>query len=297
MKYLELSAKQARQFSNLLIPGLTEDPDFESFLFLAAADEAVGILGLAVVDPQITGPELLSIGVSSAHQRKRIGSDLFYEMLARLQFAYADLLAGGVMALRVQESRDAGDWEGLDAFLRYVGFKIVEQSDAYTCKVREFLAQPVVKRYAAAGASKGLLSLAELPERTLRQFNGLGVYAPVTRTELDGESSVFLLDEDGRIKGCVLNARTGEQAYENCFVYMEPNFEDKKALVAMLARSAGKMAEQASGEAALSALPVNEAGRKLAAFLFAGMGGSSEQYRSYEHVLTEFGTFFREDAA
>ena len=62
MGYNVMDAAQAINFPGFIRPDLLEDENFSDYVFYTADDER-GLLGMAVVNPQINGPELLSIAV------------------------------------------------------------------------------------------------------------------------------------------------------------------------------------------------------------------------------------------
>ena len=74
MDFKILNETQARELPGFIRPDLLED-DMSDYFFYIAEDER-GILGMAVIDPVLTGPELLSIAVIPSALRTGVGTQL-----------------------------------------------------------------------------------------------------------------------------------------------------------------------------------------------------------------------------
>ena len=296
MEYIELDSNEARECQEFLKPGLTDDPNFDGFLFTAAFDDSEGVTGMIAVDPRLTGPEIKSIGVSSAHTRQRIGFMLYEKMYEGLQFRYDPVLEEEPMPILIKDCMREEEWKKLEGFLDFLDFHLMERNKLYKTVVGEFLEREIVKKALSKKITGEIVPLAEAEDMYLRIINNSlvkrNIYPPIKLEDYDGQTSLFYVEDDGAIS-CVLNTRTGEKEYENEWMAVY-GAHDGGMLLRLMAETAKRCAQEASPDATMTILAANEDGIKIREKLFPNAEDLAE-VRTYSAMLLRPGEFYSWD--
>ena len=239
MKLYTLSYTQAQKVDGFILPDVLEAPDAEKYWYLAAIEKGEGCLGVAVINPRIDQPELLSIRVIPSRQREGVATEL-------LDFGIGFLHKAGASTLRFIHSAAPEDWNGLNEWLSINGFVQSEpERNLYRITVAELGEQKMFSAKAATSFPK-VIPISEVSERTLRNFKGEMLRTELTSTDLIDESDPdhsFVWIEDGHITAVFLLSPPAYGAVHNLWTWASPRSTSPKALQAVFLSAAKKAAE------------------------------------------------------
>ena len=229
-KYKIISADQARLFSDLLLPYVLEDKDFDNFWFYIAIqnDRVVGMLAESGTKAM---PEILSIGVSPKYKRHGIGKGLLSFAVQNMTERIPEAEAGIPNAISARLVAPVGHMEPLKHFFESEGFETESESQYYKVPVDMLDLNPVVQneksieKVEKLKASKKLLSLDEVSPIMVKSFAKKmieeGFLATLDIGLLDEKLSYFVCDGDD-ITGAILFKKEEEGVLQNLLLYSDP---------------------------------------------------------------------------
>ena len=291
MRYELISPESARSLEGFLPDHILMNPDFEEYLFYAPIDDKGGALGLACVDPVTDAPELLSIGISFEHTGKGYGSAL-------LSAVIRDLFEriGEERLLSATFNLSSSEWEKVMPFFVKNGFVVGEDSPVYHLKLKDAIASPVLKEKTGM---KGILSLKDVPDRTLRLFNNMisssGYGIRINKKLQEPDVSVFYI-KDERIVSLALFNRISDSLLQNSWVYEDPQYASDSTLPALLSEAAVRASDKYSPDTVISLLPVRNESRELFNMILPGTEPVS-YIRTFTKMLTSDNAERRTDPA
>ena len=236
MRFKTLDETQALQFPGFIRPDLLDDEDLSDFIFYAAEDER-GLLGMAVVDPEINGPELLSIAVIPSALRTGVGSGLLgfikqdlEKLLGSQGRAYDTYALFSLLTPQMEQKED------LMGFLKSNDFFEAERNEVYQIRIHDLLSSDLLDR-ARMSSQYRVMQLKAVTRGQLAAFcdelDNMGRFSGYDFDSMDQDISMFVTEGE-RIIGCALFNRAGEKLLDNEWIYMENAAKRPQALMAML---------------------------------------------------------------
>ena len=236
MRFKTLDETQALQFPGFIRPDLLDDEELSDFIFYAAEDER-GLLGMAVVDPEINGPELLSIAVIPSALRTGVGSGLIdyvkrdlEKLLGSQGRAYDTYALFSLLTPQMEQKED------LIGFLKSNDFFEAERNEVYQIRIHDLLSSDLLDR-ARMSSQYRVMQLKAVTRGQLATFcdelDKMGRFSGYDFDSMDQDISMFVTEGE-RIIGCALFNRAGEKLLDNEWIYMENAAKRPQALMAML---------------------------------------------------------------
>ena len=265
MKYNTMNADQALNFRGFIRPDILEDENFSDYLFYTADDER-GLLGMAVVDPQINGPELVSIAVIPSVLRTGVGSGLLdyvredlEQMLGSLEGAHDTYALSVLITPALEKKKD------LMGFLEANGFFKAEERNVYRVRIHHFLNSGLLAE-AKVPRDQRVVPLKDITAKQLGIFvgelNELGRFSDYDFENMDQDISMFALDGN-RIIGCALFTRVEENLLDNEWIYLENATSRSGLLLSMLKASFDEAEDNMPDKSDVTFVMENDKGEKL----------------------------------
>ncbi len=294
MEYREITADLAAEYKDFCTQELQDDPDFGEYYYYAALDGNT-LAGLAVLNATPEGVELMSIGISPKYQRKGIGSEIIARLYLILQQRYEPMLNGSELFFSLKEIRDPDKWEDLDRFFKRCGFVLSERSVFIKADAGRLADFPLIKKALNKVNTEHIVSLKDIPDNALRLFNNKcankNLFHKIDRKDYDVASSLFYVD-NGIVTACILNSAPDANSYDNEWVYLSPEEDNKMVIAALIARSAEICSEKTGAE--FTVLPIDDRGRMLADKIIPEQRILKE-IRVYSQRINPVGEFYRSD--
>ena len=265
MGYNVMDAAQAINFPGFIRPDLLEDENFSDYVFYTADDER-GLLGMAVVNPQINGPELLSIAVIPSALRTGVGTGLLdyakndlEQMLGRLENKQDTYALFALITPEMEKKKD------LMGFLTANGFFKAEERNVYRVRIHHFLSSDLLAE-AKVPRDQNIVPLKDITNRQLGAFvadlNEMGRFSDFDFDIIDRDISMFALDKD-RIIGCALFTRIEDNLLDNEWVYLENAASRPGLLLSMLKASFDEAEDLMPDLSDVTFVMENDKGEKL----------------------------------
>lgn len=235
MDFKILKETQARELPGFIRPDLLED-DMSDYFFYIAEDER-GILGMAVIDPVLTGPELLSIAVIPSALRTGVGTQLLIYVKRDLERMLGMQEKGfDTYALFALMTPAMAQEKALTGFLKSNLFFEAERNSIYQFCIHDLLSSNLLGR-GKTGSDYKVMPLKAVSNTQLAVFSteldNMGRFADYDYESMDRDISMFVI-EGKRIIGCALFTRVEEKLLDNEWIYMENAVTRPQVLIAML---------------------------------------------------------------
>ncbi len=295
MEYKEITAELAKKYKDFYLPELQDDPAFDEYFYYAALDNKT-LAGLTVLDPTPAGARLKSIGVSPKYQRQGIGLEMMANLMMIVDEKYEPLSAHSEVYFTAKDIRDPDKWEILDSFLQRCAFTLTEKRPLIKVKAEKISAVPGLSQSLSKVNKDSIVSLAEIDDSTLRHFNNKcaneHLFPIIKKSDYDADSSFFYL-EKGSVAGCVLNSPSENGNYDNEWVYLAGN-EDNKIVMSALIFMSAQVCSQKKG-AEITILPTNDIAEKITEKLM-GQQPIIKELRIYSHRINPIGVFYTNES-
>lgn len=245
---------QADGLRPFIRPGVWELPDRGQFWYLAAVDRDRQVVGAAVIDPAMDEAALLSIGVSPSCLRRGVASELLGSAIGMLDKAK-------IPGLRVSCALPPADWQALGNLLELNGFSLQEMHYAYTARLDELLAHPMLAQPAESPHFVSVAALSRMERGELAAYLGKMGVSPVVLQECAPAYSFVARGAQG-FEAMFLLGQPGEGTMENLWTWLR-TAGSSRMLVGLLSLAFHKAAETCPPETNVLFTCVNEASDRL----------------------------------
>lgn len=285
--------KDAKEFEDFILPGVTERNDWEQMTVFVAHDEGQ-VKGMLVAKVEKDEVEIASIAVAEDEQRKKVGSELIISsitwigmMLHPCVEKVSNVYVTFSMALPCEE------WDALDAFLKFNGFECADISRSFMVSFADLKESKKLGQIKDRVRNELIMSYDEIPGTVLRQFSNdlvnTNTYPPIVTGNYDKDLSLFFVKKD-MIEACILMRAGDENNIYNEWVYINPKSNDKLMIMELFAKCIDIAKKIYSDDAKVHFVVINDAGEKL----LMNMAPSAKeelQIRGYERRMPEPGEF------
>ncbi len=265
-----LSAAQARDFTDFMLPSVTDSPDFDEYAFYAYVEDDV-FQGILVADPTEYEPEILSIGVSEKYQRNGVATKLLRFAVLKLTEDFdAEYDAPNHIVARFPSDPETS--EIVKNIFIDCRFNLAEEGAFFETTIKgiadsEILHENSVKKVLDEKKLE-ITSLAAVDKQLVKAFGTelaqTGVFPAVNPEDYDEDVSFFLLDND-RIIGCILFDKQEDDFICNSLVYLSPEHGARQDLIYILAASARALEKKFPSDFKVIFLAINDVSDKLIA--------------------------------
>nr|MCR5655375.1 GNAT family N-acetyltransferase [Lachnospiraceae bacterium] len=243
-----MSAEQAKEFPQLILPAVTEHDSFDDFTFYAGMEKDT-LCGMVVADPRVSAPEILSVGVGKKHTGKGIGEELLSYAISDIIHDFQEANLDGPNRIGAMLPDGLVDDTAVCNLLKKCGFTKEDEDIYYEATVsmikdNPYLDSPTVRKKAE---HKGFVSLQKADKKAVDVFyNNLLTkenYEVPDKEKLDKDVSYFDI-RNGVVHGCVLYEMISEDTLQNVFVYQNEQDALDNSFVYLCAASAQKIAKK-----------------------------------------------------
>ncbi|MCR4657313.1 MAG: GNAT family N-acetyltransferase [Lachnospiraceae bacterium] len=283
MRYELISPESAGALKGFLPQEILDNPGFDRFFYYAAIGDDGGAVGVAAVDPAVSGPELLSIGVSTEFEGKGYGSALLAHICSDLFKRQEE-----ERFISASANLPLSSWERIGSFLIKNNFVLYEDSPVYHVRLSDAADSQILKSASGRSPSGGFLRLKDVPDNKLRVFShsvvNKGIFHSITKNGLDQDVSVFYMPED-EIRACALFTEGKGGVLQNTWVYLDPELTGGMTFALLLAKVAEYAMEKYSQDTVVSFITAEENSRELIRKILPDTEPVSE-IRTYTKMLT-----------
>lgn len=228
-RYEIVSPKQAKEFSEFLLPYILDDEEFNSFWFyVAIKDERV--VGMLCESGTKAMPEILSIGVSPKYKGQGIGKGLLAFAIKEMTDRIPEEEFEIPNAISARLVTPVGRMDDLKRLFEGAGFVADSESKYYKVPIAMLDFNPVVqneksiKKVEKLRAEKTILSLREASPAMIKAFGKRmmdeGMIAKLDTGVLD-EKLTFFATDGNEIAGGVLFKKEENRLIQNLLLYVD----------------------------------------------------------------------------
>lgn len=283
-----MNASQAKEFNDFILPQVLEDDNFDKYTFYAAIEDD-RLCGLLVCDTVITGPEILSVGVSSEYTGRHIATELITYAIADITGSYSDEELSFPNRIGAMVMEGDTDISAICHILDNCGFFLAEENSYYQItgdmlRDNKYLDSPKVLKKMS---DMKLVPLKDLSKKMFRSLLN-ELYEKVNlkgidMEALDGDISYFGIVDD-KIISCILFAKESDGYLYNQYLYQNPDIGLSERLIYLIAKSAQAIRDKYPEDIIITFLTMNETSEKLVKNIFAD-AKKTGSLRNYEFAF------------
>ena len=244
--YKRIDSDTAREFADYILPVVAKAREFDDYMFYAMLDEG-HIAGLLVADPIRIGPEILSIGLSPAYQKKGLAKELLSYTLEDMITMYdgSEGISPNYFGATIMADRKTAGT--LSRIFEQCGFKPGFEGTFYETTVgsideSELLHnQSVLKYLSEAEGMEHFRSLKDIPQKQLLVFGNYlvekNISSGIIPEELEEDISIIGFNED-KIDTAILFFKENDGTIQNALLYRVNDGTLPTNLIRLLTKSA-----------------------------------------------------------